>query len=727
MIPSKLYIPTSTLNFNNIMASESISPAIFYSIRGFGYKRFDKVAPNNLDNRIILFDKYPVFNINNKELENYSLVIEIDTKTISEDIICEYENGVFYCEETIYLNPFSTQFIFNNESEKRSTLSKVEQSLNTKMLALYQNINTLEMLNLDVFNWENIDIKDSQKDNSAHISKDRRINKLKGFLYAYLLGANKSLPTVIVELKKSAKELENVLSSIITSPDNRATYQQEEQLKRIYQSLYNAFLRTDDNFKSLLKQKVEQYKCENFIDILRIEGVLDFWLQKQNIKPKYQFRQFNISNNSSHDEKQKAFDYYISEITNAINKISVPKKLDVQELPTLLHNNRIDNVQNKPFLPKLFNGFLAENWNSDEFINGRLDFATAGGNLFKEELHDNWDNSPYKNYINDLRNNLASHTSFSVQNTDNLTLKSFGAFCQKGENDIDKLEDYLISNKIGDFRIAFALWGIVFGFSNMPKTLTNDLFLSDDLDYVSNVYKFIFKQIHDIELKGTLIRKNKTEYVTVSSKINEVQPLNSLQTNDNTIALVQELSIFEEFTSRDKIVQKEIITKLNENQIYSLADWNDKKVDSIKWSSNKGQKKLMSLISKSKNNSKQKKQPIQLKESTLFNTQPEKEFYKDTNVGVLIEDLLPNDKKIRKQFKEDLDWFQGNYHEYFDDKKKGKQKGYYFGKPTDNYSVIEKFQDYLKNKKISNQDWLRKIYTSIDTEQIIIKLKQLYS
>lgn len=128
MIPSKLYIPTSTLNFNNIMACESISPAMFYSIRGFGYKRFDKVAPNNLDNRIVLFDKYPVFDINDKELENYSLVIEIDTKTISEDIIIEYRNGVFYSDETIYLNPFSTKFIFNNESEKRSTLSKVEQS-----------------------------------------------------------------------------------------------------------------------------------------------------------------------------------------------------------------------------------------------------------------------------------------------------------------------------------------------------------------------------------------------------------------------------------------------------------------------------------------------------------------------------------------------------------------------------------------------------------------------
>ena len=39
----KLYIPTSTLNFNNILSSESISPKAFYAIRGFGYSRWQEV------------------------------------------------------------------------------------------------------------------------------------------------------------------------------------------------------------------------------------------------------------------------------------------------------------------------------------------------------------------------------------------------------------------------------------------------------------------------------------------------------------------------------------------------------------------------------------------------------------------------------------------------------------------------------------------------------------
>lgn len=46
----KLYIPTCTLNFNNILATESISPAGFYNRRGFGNKRYYKVQANDFNN-----------------------------------------------------------------------------------------------------------------------------------------------------------------------------------------------------------------------------------------------------------------------------------------------------------------------------------------------------------------------------------------------------------------------------------------------------------------------------------------------------------------------------------------------------------------------------------------------------------------------------------------------------------------------------------------------------
>lgn len=701
MKPNKLYIPTTTLNFNNIMACESISPAGFYSVRGFGYKRFDKVSPNNLDKRIILYEKYPIFSINDKELESYPLVIELDTETIEEGIIQEYKSGVYYSEETIYLNPLSTQFIFNNEKEKRSTLSKVEQSLNTKMTAIYQNCIIAKTPDFEEFEWKAIDLEDSKNDLLKHISKDKKINKLKGLLYAYLLGANKSLSPTIVALKKYAKELENVLSAIITSPDSRVTHKQEESLRKLYVSINKAFYEIDQRLQCIIKQKKEQYKCENFIDIFRSEDVLDYWFQKQNIKPQFQIPQFYVSHSSSPDEKQKILDEYISNLTNVINEIAISRNIKIEDLPKIQHCSKVEDIPNqKEFLSRLLNEYLIENWNSEEFISSRLEFATVGGKLFKEELQDKWENSSYKNYINGLRNNLVSHTSFFLNDTENQTLKSFAAFCQKGEDDIDKLVDYLISNEIGDFRIAFALWGAIFGFANMPKTLTNDLFLSNDLDYISDIYKYVFKQIHDIDLKGKLERTREKEVVAVPSKPNE---------ETKGIETKQQAS---EVEIREKLKQ----IKIRANQIDTIIEiWknNDSLVND----------KLFALISKAKGIGKATVDKIKIvlqpeQASKVADTLPlfqndikaDKEFYKDTNVFGLIENLLPTDKKTQKEFKIDLDWFQDEY-------KKGDSSEYYKNAKRDNDTAIEAFYRYITKKKYA---------TKMNVKLIVSKLKELY-
>ena len=83
----KLYIPTCTLNFNNILSSESISPLGFYARRGFGNKRFYPVCANDKDQVIILYSKYPRFEIEENDLENYPMVIEIETD--------DYKDGFF--------------------------------------------------------------------------------------------------------------------------------------------------------------------------------------------------------------------------------------------------------------------------------------------------------------------------------------------------------------------------------------------------------------------------------------------------------------------------------------------------------------------------------------------------------------------------------------------------------------------------------------------------------
>lgn len=735
MIPRKLYIPTTTLNFNNIMASESISPAGFYSVRGFGYKRFDKVEPNNLDRRIILYDKYPNFDINDMELENYPLVIEIAPQYVNEDVIREYKDGVFYTEETIYLNPLSTKIYFRNEGERRLTLSKVEQSLNTKMASIYQSCIHVKTSDIISFEWRNNDMIDSTIDFAKHISKDRRINKLKGLLYAYLFGANRSLSQQVVVLKKHAKELRNALSAIITNPDGYSNYKQKEELEILYKKINDAFYQVEGLGEILLnciKQKEIEYNCSNFTSILKKEDLYNIWLQKQNLRPAYQINPFNLSfshknypnkkdcenNNSKIEENQKYFDTYFVELDNAIGEHIKSINTNINDLPILQHCNRVEQIPSDKtgFQVKLFNEYKEEHWNREEFLASRLDFATTGGKLFKEELQGNWENSSSKAYINDLRKNLASHTSFALNSVHNLTLQSFAVFCQKGEEDINKLEDYLITNEIGDFRIAFALWGIVFGFANMPKTLTNDLFLLNDTDYISEIYKYIFKQIHGIDLEGKIERIQEKGFVSYSSKMNKQTAITQLSpqtvsyTSGNNSIKKTEFEFYEKLEKKYKGVKSDKNKYIDYLLRFGLTS---QLMDVIKNDKllNKGkgvQKGVISWIEKeiSPKKEKPKSKKKNPQESTFQLYQSSGNFLSDFDFLSTDNDFIAS-ISFHKDWRIDLQWFIDSHEKSHKDYEK-----YWNGKPTDNESVIKQFIFFREGRYKNSEGLLRKLYLS---------------
>lgn len=514
MIPPKLYLPTSTLNFNNIMSSESVSPATFYANRRFGYKRFDKVAPNSLVNLILLYGKFPVFSINDQGLENYPLVIEISTQSMPEDFF-EEKDGIFYTSKTIYFNPFSTRIIFRTEEERTASLSKAEPSVESKLIPLYQGRLVVLPDDVETFEWCPTIINDLPIYDNYAVSSDIAINKLKGMLYGYLLGANESSSKEIVALKRMVKDLRNVLSAVLTSPDGRATHFQQQQLDNLYAGINQAFYalsRAQSRINEVISQKIECYKAPTFVEILKGEGLYQEWFKKQVSQLSlryYQITPFYLSYQPT--DKVSELDRYIDNIERMIQTYDVKTKLDISKLPIIQNRRVVEVPEQKEFLPVLFNGYMDEVWNGTEFLSSRYEFAKVGGKLFREISGDNWENSPARTYINSLLRNLNEYTEFDINSTDSDILKSFAAFCQKGESDIDKLRDYLISNGIGDFRIAFALWGLIFGFAEMPKTLTNELFEDQDEQYIAGCYKSIYKQLHAIELQGTLDRRLKSE------------------------------------------------------------------------------------------------------------------------------------------------------------------------------------------------------------------------
>ena len=178
----KLYIPTTTLNFNNILSSESISPAAFYDLRKFGYHRWFSVEENNNNNCVLLYEQLCAFVRPSNGFEDHPLVVEIQ---LNEETLQHYYDGVFYSDKTIYLNPWHTRFIFLSEGDMLTALSMSEGSLETKMVKLYRKLSKVEKPQdkyvLPPF--KEIPL------NNKEIEKDIKHNKMKGLLYGYYIGA----------------------------------------------------------------------------------------------------------------------------------------------------------------------------------------------------------------------------------------------------------------------------------------------------------------------------------------------------------------------------------------------------------------------------------------------------------------------------------------------------------------------------------------------------------
>ena len=71
----RFYIPTSSLNFNNILSSESISPKAFYTARSFGYGRWVSVPENPFENSIVIYDQLCLFNRPVSDFEDHPMLV----------------------------------------------------------------------------------------------------------------------------------------------------------------------------------------------------------------------------------------------------------------------------------------------------------------------------------------------------------------------------------------------------------------------------------------------------------------------------------------------------------------------------------------------------------------------------------------------------------------------------------------------------------------------------
>lgn len=432
-----LYIPTTTLNFNNILSSESISPKAFYERREFGYRRWASIEENDNYNAIFLYDKIPLFERPDNGLEDHPLTVQV---SLDENQVKECGNGIFYCDKTIYLDPWHTRFIFYSDKDKLIALSMSDSSSETKLLRLYRNL--LEVSKgekkYDVPSNNNIAI------NETEISNDFCLNRIKGLLYGYYIGANMSIRKEDVKEIVAMRELQDILSSIQSSDDHTPSSAQRERLKQ------------------LLGLGLILYDMEirNGQMLGRVEASIS-WLEQ------------------STDGKK-------------VLLLPDSHEIEVSNGRVLFLRTVNDNKEQELF--KAWTDFLFS-FDSSKY-NGKIstinkelsdELTVIAKNVYGED----WGDSHAKAFLNNLRRHIRGE-AFD-EKWDNNLLSSVAAVLTHGD-DWRKLLSFMQSKGMYDYRLAFAFYGMLNGYANLTRDFT-DFIYNEPSDYIASVYKEVYRQL----------------------------------------------------------------------------------------------------------------------------------------------------------------------------------------------------------------------------------------
>ena len=517
----KLYIPTSTLNFNNILSSESISPKAFYEIRGFGYSRWQEVEENNKENVILLYEEPFSFVRPDSDVEDHPMLLEI---TIDKDFPSIAE-GVYYSDESIYLSPWRTRFIFFNEQDRRVALSISDSSLETKMLGLYHRQLYIETYPQKKFP----DVECNAPLNKEAIDFDVRINKMKGLLYGYYIGALLSSTLELVEKTNTLQEIQNIFSSILSSDTHKPTILQHQKLIALFADLkkYNPVV-------SYLSQVIkESIKVDEIVSNLTRLGVV--------FPTTFDVERLINSLELATKDYNPALDWLKKEKDNLYREEASER--------TYLSTSSEEVVLTDNFLSRVTNTNLTDNneqqlmmvWANDVLIsseyNGKITtFAETLSDIItrkaKEIYGEKWDDSYARIELNQMRRYIRGQESSITWKND--LFSSIAAVLAKG-SDWEQLRSFMQGKQISDYRMAFAFYGELNGFANLTRDFTDNLFgLRDNRKYIAEVYKEIYGQLHGIDptFGNSIVIENELSLITDNEDKTDRNEAAAIQKNE---------------------------------------------------------------------------------------------------------------------------------------------------------------------------------------------------
>jgi hypothetical protein len=525
----KYYIPTSSLNFNNILSSESISPKAFYQARSFGYSRWYTIPENPYENSLVLYDQLCYFSRAKSDYEDHPLLIEITIDETIESALKPVGSHVFLCNQTIFIDPFSSRLLFFREEDKRIALSLSEPSIETKFVWLY-NSKTQVVVPIPKDSYLVPEVTEELEVNSTAIEKDKRINRMKGLLYGYYIGVLLSASKELILKLNTAREIQNILAAVLSSFDHKPTTQQREQLKTLYtriqpeipifSKLSNVLHDTSlvDAVISIVREEYGYIKGE--VDVNKLLGQLLATPTSQDAR------------NPIMENINSRIERYEQEISQSATPLSVEDSQIVVSDGSLLQLN-ISDVSDPDKL--LYKAWVNDVLSKDEYSGKTSTFKKILSDdvtmKAKELCETEWKRSDAKVTLNALRRHVGGEEF--IHNWGNDIYSAIAAVVLRGD-DWQKMLRYMQQKEMSDYRLAFSMFGTVNGFANLPRDFTDVLFKCGNSEYIANVYKEFYRQL----MGHSIIAQRNAEQPIIDFEIKPyVNHKYTINSTDNTIAV----------------------------------------------------------------------------------------------------------------------------------------------------------------------------------------------
>jgi hypothetical protein len=514
----KIYIPTSNLNINNILSTESISPKIFYKKRNFGGKRFRTIKANPYENNILAFSKIPFFNLSKEIANEFVFNIEIPISYFDKcEKILKEDIEIYSSSKTIYLDWDHCSIIVDSQEEKNQLRIATNSSIESKHSKfVIEKVQFLQESSYPTFSWNKNyleGIRDVEITDSSFVNYDKKINKLRGFLYGYICGLLSEKPKDLIIVKQLIQEFINVNSSVMNNlsgqinktrklSNSRSHKNQNQDITRLDQianelskiitSKFSAdgsdliqWFSIDDEFLENYYKSCHRISNESIVTIL-IDYNSNQLKKLPAIMSKKRDALIRSTTKKLYDELELNTDIFINVVEEFLGKseLSESKKKKITDLPFKINKEfqitdiNVPNIEaNSLYVYKVIINNLISHLDissHDDFVGVRQKIIGEVGNYLKENLS-NFSDSKEHTYLGLMWKSIKNPESgFKINDVNDVVLKTLACFMKKS-TDLDKLKDLIHKYKLDSLSLVYGIWGATYGYANLYKTILEPL------------------------------------------------------------------------------------------------------------------------------------------------------------------------------------------------------------------------------------------------------------